>query len=87
MRFQTVVGGDTLTGIAQQVYGDASLYPLIAAASGIKDPNVIAVDQVLKIPDLRLDLPLEPFFAEFDGALSGSSLTRGWWSSKMSPFR
>jgi nucleoid-associated protein YgaU len=67
MRFQTVVGGDTLTGIAQQAYGDASLFPLIAAANGIKDPNRIDVDQVLRIPDLRLDLPVEPFVAEFDG--------------------
>jgi len=74
MRFQTVVGGDTLTGIAQQVYGDASLFPLIAAANGIKDPNRIDVDQVLEIPDLRLDLPVKPFVAKFDGVQQGSFL-------------
>ena len=41
----TVVAGDTLSALAARFYGDASLYPLIATASGITDPDVIDVGQ------------------------------------------
>jgi LysM repeat protein len=47
----TVVRGDTLSGIARRFYGDASLYGKLAAANGIKNPNLIRVGQVLTIPD------------------------------------
>jgi nucleoid-associated protein YgaU len=48
----TVVAGDTLSKLALRFYGDAELYPLIASASGIPDPNVIDVGQRLVIPDI-----------------------------------
>ena len=50
-RTHTVVAGDTLAALALRFYGDADLYPLIATASGIADPNVIGVGQRLIIPD------------------------------------
>ncbi|CUU59882.1 Peptidoglycan-binding (PGRP) domain of peptidoglycan hydrolases-containing protein [Parafrankia irregularis] len=46
----TVAEHDTLSGIAQRFYGNASLYTLIASANNIADPNKIRVGQVLKIP-------------------------------------
>jgi S-formylglutathione hydrolase FrmB/LysM repeat protein len=48
----TVVAGDTLSALALRFYGDADLYPLIATASGITDPDVIDVGQRLIIPDI-----------------------------------
>jgi S-formylglutathione hydrolase FrmB len=48
----TVVAGDTLSALALRFYGDADLYPLIATASGITDPDNIDVGQPLIIPDL-----------------------------------
>jgi S-formylglutathione hydrolase FrmB len=45
----TVVAGDTLSALAARFYGDASLYPLIAAANGIADPDVVDDGQVLVI--------------------------------------
>ena len=50
-RTYTVVAGDTLSAIALRFYGDANLFPLIATANGIADPNVILDGQVLTIPD------------------------------------
>jgi nucleoid-associated protein YgaU len=48
----TVKAGDTLSKIAQQVYGHANAYMKIFEANRdqLKDPNVIKVGQVLKIP-------------------------------------
>ncbi len=48
----TVVAGDTLSGIAQQFYGGASLYPRIFEANRdqLTDPNKIFVGQVLRVP-------------------------------------
>jgi nucleoid-associated protein YgaU len=48
----TVVGGDTLSGIAQKFYSDASLWPRIFEANRnqIQDPNHIFPGQVLRIP-------------------------------------
>jgi LysM repeat protein len=46
-----VAAGDTLSGIAQRFYGNANLYPAIAAANGIADPQIISVGQTLVIPD------------------------------------
>jgi S-formylglutathione hydrolase FrmB/phage tail protein X len=48
----TVAAGDTLSALALRFYGDAELYPLIATASGIADPDDIDVGQRLIIPDL-----------------------------------
>ena len=48
----TVREGDTLGKIAQEMYGDASLWPMIFEANKdqISDPNLIRVGQELKIP-------------------------------------
>lgn len=48
----TVQSGDTLSGIAQQFYGDASQasYMKIAKANGISNPDLIKVGQKLQIP-------------------------------------
>ena len=51
-QYHEVKAGDTLSKIAQQYYGDASLYPTIFEANRdiLKDPNVIKVGQKLRIP-------------------------------------
>ncbi|MFF0488756.1 LysM peptidoglycan-binding domain-containing protein [Nocardia sp. NPDC004068] len=49
-RTHTVRSGDTLSALAQECYGDAALFPIIAAANHIPDPDVIDVGQVLVIP-------------------------------------
>jgi hypothetical protein len=48
----TVVPGDTLSGLAQAFYGDASLFPRIFEANRnvIADPDLIFPGQVLRIP-------------------------------------
>jgi nucleoid-associated protein YgaU len=48
----TVVSGDSLSGIAQQVYGSASLWPRILEVNRdqISNPDVIVPGQVLCIP-------------------------------------
>ncbi|WP_433759601.1 LysM peptidoglycan-binding domain-containing protein [Nocardia sp. CA-135398] len=51
-RTHVVVDGDTLSGIAQQFYGDAALFPVIAAANNIANPDIIQVGQLLSIPEL-----------------------------------
>ncbi|MFE7797448.1 LysM peptidoglycan-binding domain-containing protein [Nocardia sp. NPDC057440] len=51
-RTHTVVGGDTLFRLAQQFYGNGELFPVIAAANGIIDPNRISVGRTLIIPDI-----------------------------------
>lgn len=51
VRIHTVVPGETLSALALRFYGDAERYRLIAAASGIPDPNVIQVGQRLLFPD------------------------------------
>ncbi len=49
---RTVVPGDTLSGIAQEAYGDASLFLRIFAANRnqVSDPNRIFPGQQLRIP-------------------------------------
>ena len=51
-QFHEVKKGDTLWKIAEQYYGDGSLYPKIFEANRniLKDPNMIKVGQKLKIP-------------------------------------
>ena len=56
-RAYTVVAGDTLSGLAARFYGDAGRYPVIAAANGIADPNLIDIGQTLSIPDLTIHTP------------------------------
>jgi nucleoid-associated protein YgaU len=48
----TVVSGDTLSGIARQVYGDANQWPRIFEANRdqIANPNLIFPGQVLRVP-------------------------------------
>lgn len=46
----TVHAGDTLSGIAARVYGDAGKWKAIAVANGIRDPRALRVGQELKIP-------------------------------------
>ncbi|MFD0366132.1 LysM peptidoglycan-binding domain-containing protein [Nocardia sp. GCM10030253] len=46
----TVEPGDTLWAIAERFYGDGNRYQEIANASGISNPDVIDVGQVLTIP-------------------------------------
>lgn len=49
-RTYTVVAGDTLFAIAERFYGDGNRYPEIAAASGISNPDLIQIGQVVTIP-------------------------------------
>ncbi|MGV0812867.1 alpha/beta hydrolase-fold protein [Mycolicibacterium boenickei] len=51
VRIHTVVAGETLSALALRFYGEADLYRLIAAASGIPDPDVIHPGQQLIFPD------------------------------------
>lgn len=46
-----VAAGDTMSALALRFYGDAEMYPLIAAASGIANPSNIDVGQRLIVPD------------------------------------
>lgn len=50
--FYTVQSGDTLSGIAQAQYGDASRYPVIFEANQpmLENPDLIYPGQVLRIP-------------------------------------
>ena len=49
---RTVVQGDTLSGIAEEAYGDASQYPRIFAANRnqLSDPNLIFPGRSLRVP-------------------------------------
>ena len=49
---RTVVAGDTLSGISQDTYGDASLFLRIFAANRnqVSDPNLIFPGQQLRLP-------------------------------------
>jgi len=51
-QWHEVKPGDTLSKIAKQYYGDASLYMQIFEANKdqLKDPNLIKVGQKLRIP-------------------------------------
>ncbi|BDT92507.1 hypothetical protein IFM12275_24830 [Nocardia sputorum] len=48
----TVAAGETLSAIAKRFYGQASLFELIAVASGIPDPDSIRIGTVLILPDV-----------------------------------
>ena len=51
-QWYVVKKGDTLSKIAKEFYGDASLYPQIFEANRdiLKDPNLIKIGQKLRIP-------------------------------------
>jgi nucleoid-associated protein YgaU len=51
-QWHEVVKGDTLSKIAENYYGDASLYPQIFEANKdvLSDPDKIRVGQKLRIP-------------------------------------
>lgn len=51
-RTYVVKAGDTLSEIAarKDIYGNASMWPKIAQANGIRDPRNLRVGQVLRIP-------------------------------------
>ena len=51
-RLHTVASGDTLSQLAKNEYGDASLWPVIHAANAhdVPDPDLIDIGQVLRIP-------------------------------------
>lgn len=52
-----VKSGDTLSAIAYSYYGSASLYPEIASANHIPNPDLIYPDQVLTIPGKTVAVP------------------------------
>jgi nucleoid-associated protein YgaU len=47
-----VVADDTLSGIAQNAYGDANSWPrlFIANRDTVTDPDLIRIGQVLRVP-------------------------------------
>lgn len=47
----TVVRGDTLSAICKRFYGQGGLYPKLAKANGIANPDLIHPGQVLTLPD------------------------------------
>ncbi|WP_094981066.1 LysM peptidoglycan-binding domain-containing protein [Rhodococcus pyridinivorans] len=49
----TVAPDETLSGLVQHFYGDGTLFPVLAAANRIADPNVIQVGRVLIRPGLN----------------------------------
>jgi LysM repeat protein len=49
----TVIRGDTISGIAEKVYRDATVWRTIAKANDIRDPRRLAPGQVLLLPRLR----------------------------------
>lgn len=46
----TIQSGDTLSGICRKFYGDAALYPKLAAYNGIANANLIYDGHTLNIP-------------------------------------
>jgi nucleoid-associated protein YgaU len=49
-----VRGGDTLWAIASSAYGDPRLWPLIAQANHLANPNLLNPGQVLEVPAVTL---------------------------------
>lgn len=47
----TVKKGDTLSAIARKFYGNANQYQKLATYNNIKNPNIIRIGQIIKIPD------------------------------------
>ena len=49
-RYYTVIKGDSLWAIAKKYYGSGHLYPKIAKANNIENPDIIYIGQKLLIP-------------------------------------
>lgn len=45
---------DTLSAICRKFYGNAYLYPKLAKANGIKNPDLIITGKTIKLPDKKL---------------------------------
>lgn len=58
----TVVKGDTLSAICREWYGDAALWPRLAAYNELENPHLIHPGQVLQMPTLEelMALNIEP---------------------------
>ena len=46
-----VVKGDTVSTLCRKFYGNSNLYDKLAKYNGLKNPNLISIGQILKIPD------------------------------------
>lgn len=55
-RYYTIIEGDTLLTIANEAYGDVSLYYVIADVNGIIMPLELEVGTTLIIPDIETTL-------------------------------
>jgi LysM repeat protein len=49
-RTYTIRKGESLASVAQGIYGDPSLYRMLADYNGIADPDLIHVGQVIRLP-------------------------------------
>lgn len=47
----SVKKGDTLSAICRKYYGNASLYPKLAKYNTIKNPNLLHIGQIIKLPE------------------------------------
>lgn len=76
IKTHTTVAGDTLFGLAQRFYGNGELFPIIAAANRVQDPDHIAVGQVLVIPELtgQRHSPVIPGTARTHIVVAGDTL-------------
>lgn len=50
----TVEPNDSLSKIAEKIYGDIESWPILAKANNIANPNIIHVGTVLEIPSLQM---------------------------------
>lgn len=77
--------GDTLSGIARDLLGDASLWAQIATVNGLHDPDLIHPGQVLRLPAYgEASAASESLAADTWGAPSAELvmlLPKGWWLS------
>lgn len=73
-RSYVVQQGDTLDGIAQQVYGDASLWYVVADANGLASNSDLVMGQTLKLPQVTTDSNTAETFKPYDpNAIQGST--------------
>jgi nucleoid-associated protein YgaU len=71
---QTVLAGDSLASIAQKLWGDSSLWYLLADANGLSFNQTLAAGQVLTIPDKVTNFHESSSTAEvYDPSKAGSS--------------
>lgn len=73
-RNYVVQAGDTLAGIAQQVYGDASLWYVVADANGLQTDSDLVTGQTLKLPQVTTSSNTAETFKPYDpNAIQGST--------------